>query len=139
VKSLYGVLGAAVVIVACSDSAVAPIQGKPDQVLSNLGSMNVGDVRVLTFSAASGGLSIPADLQSAQYAVILGNVDVNRGSVGSYGVRGDWLAPTSQMPTTDLLAPYGRELEAPPIMSRGQEFEASLRNFERTRLPRPGG
>jgi hypothetical protein len=108
-------------------------------VLSNLGSMNVGDVRVLTFSAASGGLSIPADLQAAQYAVILGNVDVNRGSIGSYGVRGDWLAPASQTPAADLLAPYGHELEAPPIMSRGQEFEASLRNFERTRLPRPGG
>ena len=139
VKSLFGMLGVAALLVACADSAVAPIPGTPDPVLSDLGSMNVGDVRTLTFSAASGGLTIPAALQSAQFAVILGNANVNAGTVGNYGVRGDWFAPSTPGPAADLLPPTQRELTAPPIMSRGAEFEASLRSFERNHLPRPGG
>ena len=138
-KSLYGVLGAGLLLVACSDSALAPIPGNPDPTVSNLGSMNVGDVRVMTFSAASGGLSIPASLQSAQYAVILGNVNVASNSIGNYSVRGDWLAPAAQTSVGDLFPPTRQSLVAPPMMSRGEEFEGSLRNFERTRLPRPGG
>ena len=139
VKSLFGVLSVAALLVACADSAVAPIAGTPDPVLSDLGSMNVGDVRTLTFSAASAGLTIPAALQSAQFAVILGNANVNAGTVGNYGVRGDWFAPSTPGPAADLLPPTQHELTAPPIMSRGAEFEASLRSFERNHLPRPGG
>ena len=101
--------------------------------------MNVGDVRVMTFSAASAGLSIPAALQSAQYAMVLGNSNVSTSNVSSYTVRGDWMAPTSQTPVSDLFPPTQQVLEAPPMRSRGEEFEGSLRNFERTRLPRPGG
>jgi hypothetical protein len=132
-------LGIATLFAACADSAVAPIPGKPDPVLSDLGSMNVGDVRTLTFSAASGGLTIPAALQSAQFAVILGNVNVNSGTVGDYGVRGDWLAPSTPTPVADLFPPTEHALVAPPVMSRGVEFESALRSFERSHLPRPGG
>ena len=138
-KSLYGALGGALLIVACNDSMVAPITGNPDPTLSNLGTMNVGDVRVMTFSAASAGLAIPATLPSAQYAVILGNVNVASGNIGNYSVRGDWLAPATHTPVSDLFPPVQRALVAPPAMSRGEEFEASLRNFERTSLPHPGG
>lgn len=138
-KSLYGVLGAGLLLVACSDSVVAPIPGNPDPIAANLGSMNVGDVRVMTFSAASGGLSIPASLQAAQYAVILANVNVASSNIGSYAIHGDWLAPPAQTPVSDLFSPVRQSLQVPPVLSRGAEFEASLRNFERTRLPRPGG
>lgn len=139
VKSLYGVLGAALLLAACGDSTVAPIQGNPDPILENLGTMNVGDVRVMTFSAASGGLSIPASLQSAQFAVILGNVNVTANNIPSYVVHGDWLAPTVQTPVADLFPPTQQPFVAPPMPSRGELFEAQLRAFERTRLPRPGG
>jgi hypothetical protein len=141
VKSLYGVIGAALLIVACNDSTVAPIPGTPDATLSDLGTMNVGDVRAMTFSAASGGLSIPASAGSAQFAVILGNANVNKGTVGNYGVQGDWLTPSAQTPVADVFPPTQRVIEAPvtATMSRGEQFEAELRNFERTRLPRPGG
>lgn len=138
-KSLYGVFGAALLVVGCSDSAVAPIPGVPDPTLSDLGTMNVGDVRAMTFSAASGGLSIPASSGSAQFAVILGNSNVNAGTVGSYGVHGDWLTPSVQIPVADVFPPTQRPLEVPATMSRGEQFEAQLRNFERTGLPRPGG
>lgn len=139
VKSLYGVFGAALLIVACSDSTVAPIPGNPDPTLSDLGTMNVGDVRAMTFSSASDGLSIPASAGSAQFAIILGNSSVNTGTIGSYGVHGDWLTPSVQTPVSDVFPPTQRSLEAPATMSRGEQFEAQLRNFERTRLPRPGG
>lgn len=101
--------------------------------------MNVGDVRAMTFSAASGGLSIPASSGSAQFAVVLGNSNVNAGTVGSYGVRGDWLTPSVQIPVADVFPPAQRPLEVPGTISRGEQFEAQLRNFERTGLPRPGG
>ena len=101
-KSLYGVFGAALLIVACNDSTVAPIQGNPDPTLSDLGTMNVGDVRAMTFSAASGGLSIPASAGAAQFAVILGNSNVNKGTIGNYSVQGDWLTPSVQTPVSDV-------------------------------------
>jgi hypothetical protein len=141
VKSLYGLFGAALLIVACSDSTVAPGGGGGSgSELSNLGGMDVGDVRVLTASSASGGLSIPASLTNAQYAVIIGNVNVASGNVASYQVSGDWLAPSGvQAPSADVFAPTSSPLATTGTMSRGQDFEARLRNFERTRLPRPGG
>ncbi|MEO7042277.1 MAG: hypothetical protein ABI035_08455 [Gemmatimonadaceae bacterium] len=100
--------------------------------------MNVGDVRTMTFSAASGGLSIPASLASAQYAVILGNVQVASTGIASYQVRGDWMQPTGQSVAADIFAPSQRTIAAPPVMPRGEEFEARLREIERTQLPRPG-
>jgi hypothetical protein len=139
VKSLLGVLCVAVLMAACSDSTLAPNPGNPDPTLSDLGSMNVGDVRVLTFSAASGGLSIPASLQTAQYAVILGNTKVTTSSIPTYEVHGDWMTPTTPTPVGDLFPPTQQTFSPPPMQTRGEEFEASLRRFERTRLPQPGG
>lgn len=126
-------------VVACSDSTVGPNPGTPNPTQADLGTMNVGDVRTMTFSAASGGLSIPASLASAQYAVILGNVNVTSSSVNNYDIRGDWLAPSTQGPVGEVLPPIIRPLQAPLSTERGQQFESSLRNFERTRLPKPGG
>ena len=93
----------------------------------------------MTFSSASAGLSIPASSASAQFAIILGNSNVASGSIGSYGVRGDWLTPSVQTPVSDVFPPAQRALQAPPVISRGAQFESQLRTFERTRLPRPGG
>jgi len=101
--------------------------------------MSVGDVRAMTFSAASDGLSIPASAGSAEFAVILGNSAVNAGTIGSYGVHADWLTPSVQTPVADVFPPIQRPIVAPATISRGEQFEAELRNFERTRLPRPGG
>jgi len=128
------------VLSACSDSSVGPNPGTPDGVAADLGSMNIGDVRTMTFSAASGGLSIPASLASAQYAVILGNVNVaNSGVIGNYQVRGDWMLPTTQSVSANIFAPSQSALNAPPLLSRGEAFEARLREIERTELPRRGG
>ena len=138
-KYLYGVLGVAVFMAACSDSPVAPNPGHPDPVAEDLGSMNVGDVRTMTFSQASGGLSIPASLASAQYAVILGNSNLATSNISSYTVRADWMAPAAGAAAAQLFPPLQQTLAAPATLSRGQEFEASLRAFERTRLPPPGG
>ena len=101
--------------------------------------MNVGDVRVMTLSAASGGLSIPTEMASAQYAIIIGNADVAKGSIADYLVRGDWLAPPVHTSVSDLFPPPGKQIAAPAPMNRGEEFEARLRLIERTELPRPGG
>jgi hypothetical protein len=139
VKSLFGVLGASLLLVGCGDSSVAPIPGNPNPTLADLGSMNIGDVRVMTFSDAAGGLTIPASLQSAQFAVILGNTNVTTGSIASYNVHGDWLSPSAQTPVADLFPPAQQPFASPVMLSRGEAFEEQLRNFERTRLPRPGG
>ncbi len=120
------------------DGAVAPPIGIPDPVLSDLSTMNVGDVRTLTFSAASGGLSIPASLASAQYAVILGNMNLNAGNIATSNVHGDWLAPP-QSPSPDLLAPTLPAMATSEAIPLNERFESSLRAFERTRLPLPGG
>lgn len=132
-------LAVALGVAACSDSGVGPNPGQPDPAAANLGSMNVGDVRTMTFSAASGGLSIPASLASAQYAVILGNVKVASSDIGSYQVRGDWMQPSAQSAASEIFAPSQRTLAAPAVMSRGEAFEARLREIERTELPRPIG
>lgn len=134
-----GIIAVALFCVACSDSGVAPIPGNPDPLASDLGTMNVGDVRALTFSAASGGLAIPAALSTAQYAVILGNVAVAAGNIGDYQVRGDWMAPPARAAVSDLFPRASHTIATPPLLSRGARFEARLRQIERTELPRPGG
>ena len=101
--------------------------------------MNVGDVRTMTFSAASGGLSIPASLATAQYAIILGNTKVASSDIGSYQVRGDWMQPAAQSAASDIFAPTQSTLAGPVINVRGEASEARLRQIERTELPRPGG
>ncbi len=141
-KSLYGALAAALVVTVAgcgSDSNVGPVNGSPDPTAADLSTMNVGDVRTMTFAAASGGLQIPASLASAQYAVILGNANVASSNVNDYDIRGDWLVPNAQAPVADIFQPSERPLRAPLNTLRGQQFEASLRTFERTRLPKPGG
>lgn len=126
-------------LAACSDSGVGPNPGNPDPVVSDLGSMNVGDVRSMTFSAASGGLAIPASLAAAQYAIILGNVKIATSEIADYQVRGDWMSPAEQGPASDLFAPTQRPLRSPAMLPRATEFETRLRNIERTQLPRRGG
>ncbi len=101
--------------------------------------MNVGDVRTMTFSAASGGLAIPASLTLAQYAIILGNVHIAAGTIADYQVRGDWNSPSPATPVSDVFPPIRQPIVTQPILSRGDEAEARLRNIERTQLPRPGG
>lgn len=141
-STLYGVLGLALVLAACSDSTGPG--GDPDPTSSNLGSMGIGDVRVLTFSAASDGLTIPATMASARYAVILGNANVGKGATVMYGVRGQWDVPSVAAAAgidaaADVLPALGSVFQAPAPTTRGEQFEAALRHFERTRLPRPGG
>jgi hypothetical protein len=143
VKSLFAVLGAAALVVGCTDNTApgAGGGGTPDSVAANLGTMAVGDVRVLTFSAASGGLHIPAANASAQYALVVSNVAINSGNTPSYTVRGDRLAPQINGPVGDYFPPIsGPTFRAPASENlRGSLFEASLRRFERDQLPRPGG
>lgn len=132
-------LGAATVVAACGGSdSTAPIQSNPGS--PDLGTMAVGNVRVLSFADAAGGLQIPASLASAQYAVILANTNVAAATIPSYTVHGDWMTSQVRGPSADLAPPTGNPL---PLVSkpnpRGEMFEASLRNFERTQLPRPGG
>ncbi|MGI8510667.1 MAG: hypothetical protein ACR2MQ_15260 [Gemmatimonadaceae bacterium] len=138
-KSIFAMLGAAAVVVACGGSdTIAPIQ--PNSGSPDLGTMAVGDVRVLSFADAAGGLQIPASLSAAQYAVILANTNVAAAAIPSYTVHGDWMTSQARGPSADLAPPTGSSL---PLISapnsRGAMFEASLRNFERTQLPRPGG
>ncbi len=124
---------------ACGDST-SPAVGTPDATASNLGTMNTGDERTLTFSAASGGLQIPASLSTAQYLIVLSNDNVNSGgAVSNYSVRGDWLSLQATGPVADYFPPADHSFRANHPNLRGEEFEASLRAFERTSLPRPGG
>lgn len=133
-------LAALAALVACgSDSPVGPIVTQPDTALANLGSMNVGDVRVMTFQQAAGGLTIPASLASAQYVVVLGNSNVASSAIPQYTVHGDWMTPLTTTPSGDLLAPTAGLLTAPRTLSPNTAFEAALRTFERTHLPPLGG
>lgn len=102
--------------------------------------MNVGDIRVLTFAQAADGLTIPASLSTAEYAVILGNSNVSTSAVPQYTVAGDWLAPNDvQRPLGDLLIPSGATIRPAAPLWRGAAFEARLRWLERTELPPLGG
>lgn len=128
---------------ACSDSTAPAV--RPDLIAANLGSMAVGDVRTLTLAQASGGLQIPASMASAQYLVVLGNADVAASTVPSFTVSGDWMTG----PAVEPLASLGRGSAAldpgnpgpvlPYSTPRGVQFEAALRQFERTGLPHPDG
>lgn len=126
-------------IAACGDGATDPIT-PPDVTASNLGTMNVGDVRVLTFQQAAGGLTIPTSLASAKYVVVLGNANVSSSTVPQYTVSGDWLAPQpAQRALGNLLVPDGKTVRAGAPLWRGAAFEARLRSLERTELPPLGG
>lgn len=135
-------LGAAAVVIACGcNDSTSPIQSNPGS--PDLGTMAVGNVRVLSFADAAGGLQIPASLASAQYTVILANTNVAAATIPSYTVHGDWMTSQVRGPSADLAPPTGTTGSPMPHASgpnsRGAMFEASLRNFERTQLPRPGG
>ncbi|MGI9091160.1 MAG: hypothetical protein ACR2GG_08665 [Gemmatimonadaceae bacterium] len=145
-KSTLAKAGAAVFAVACTVAYTVACGGdptnpdRPDPTSSNLGSMSVGDVRTLTFTQASGGLQIPAALSSAQYAIILGNSNVASPAIPSVTVHGDWMTSQAVGPLASFAPPTGQSLSARGSTTpRGAMFEASLRNFERTQLPRPGG
>lgn len=131
-------LAAVALVAACGSDSTAPIPSNPGS--PDLGTMAVGDVRVLSFADASGGLQIPSSLSNAQYAIVLANTNVVSATVPSYTVHGDWMTSRTSGPSADLAPPTGHPIPAlTGPMSRGAAFEASLRKFERTQLPRPGG
>jgi len=125
-----------VALTACGGGdGVGPNQ-QANHALADLGTMNVGDVRVMTFADASDGLTIPASLSTAEYAVILGNSAVASSTIPQYTVAGDWLAPQgAQIASANLLVPNGGTMRAAPPLWRGAAFEARLRWLERTELP----
>ncbi|MEO7042032.1 MAG: hypothetical protein ABI035_07220 [Gemmatimonadaceae bacterium] len=125
-------------VVACGESptgtssqlVAAKYANSPD-----LGTMAVGNVRVLTFADASNGLTIPSSLASAQYVIVAANVAGDTGSVPQYTVSGDHVG--SPIPSAEVAAvqsPFIHPQYTRVGGLRGAQFEARLRSYERTRL-----
>ncbi len=118
----------------CTDST------GPSQTVSgpvpDLGSMNVGTVRVLTFSQAANGLTIPASSSSAIYVVIAADVAGNTDHVVQYTVNGNLAAPsTLSLPVASTKVPsITRPLYTTIGGRRGAQFEERLRSYERKQL-----
>ncbi len=92
-------------LVAC-DNSTSPGKNARSPAL---GSLPVGGVRSLTFAEAPDGLTIPENLTSADYLVVVSNVDVQSNTDNEYVVRGN----------------------------RGIEFESKLRATERRQFALP--
>jgi hypothetical protein len=131
VRQIASLLSCCVIVAltACdSDKATNPL----DPNASNLGTMSVGDVRVLQYSQTSGGLKIPANLSSAQYLIVAANATVTTDVIPQLTVSGSWQAPSSRGLSADQRAP--RVTYTSVGGKRGATFEGQLRTFERKAL-----
>jgi hypothetical protein len=126
----------------CARDVTSPSSSlNPSSSQANLGSMNVGDVRVLTFAQAQSGLTIPSSASSARYVVVAANVAGDAGPVPNFTITGDWNAVTGSLGPASLAAGVFRPHYSSVGGPRGMRFIAGLRSYEHTRLqmPRPPG
>jgi hypothetical protein len=137
----YCVFFVAAVAIGCSDTPTATSAKNllTSGQLTDLSSMAVGNVRVLTFSQAANGLTIPSSLASAQYVIVVANVAGDTGSVPQYTVAGD--LQTTAPPVSKSMSvpsPFVRPLYTRVGGHRGMQYEAKVRGFERSHLKSRG-
>ena len=111
--------------------------GSADATLSNLGTMSVGNVRVLTLGQAQDGLTIPSGSASASYIVVLANASGDTtDAIAEYTVSGDGMAPLSatRSVSANVLPPLRAAQYTDIGGSRGSRVESTIRNYERSAL-----
>ena len=134
-KLLYVAPFVLAVALGCGDSTSPNLQ-TANAALSNLGSMNVGDIRVMTFAQAQNGLTIPSAEATAVYAIITANVVGDTGSVPQYTVLGDRSGGTPALGAkTAAVSPMLRPTFTRVGGKLGGQFEAKLRGYERSHIP----
>jgi hypothetical protein len=103
--------------------------------LSDLSTMNVGDVRVITLAQATNGLTIPSTLSSAQYLIVAANVRGDAGSVPNYHVSANQQLATPTLENSlSVPSPFAHPIYSRRGGSFGAQFEAKLRSYERQHL-----
>ncbi|MEJ2679644.1 MAG: hypothetical protein P8174_11310, partial [Gemmatimonadota bacterium] len=135
-KYTIGILLAAAAVGGCSKTTTSvQTTQSTDTAVTNLGSMAVGDVRVLTFDQVKNGLDIPASPASAQYALVVANASGDTGSAPQYTVLGNLGVPA---PASEKAGSVARQLPRPAFTSiggqRGRRFQAGLRSYEQHHL-----
>jgi hypothetical protein len=110
----------------------------PKTTPSDIGSMTVGEVRVLNPTDITNGITLPANAGSRDYVVIVGNTSTQPDNVtGSYTVKAD-RSPTSTFGielAADMAAQSSRQLDGVPLARTPQQAaDNKIRAFERANL-----
>ena len=110
----------------------------PKTTPSDIGSMNVAEVRVLNPTDITNGITLPANTGSRDYVVIVGNTSTQPDNVtGSYTVKAD-RSPTTTFGielAADMAAQSSRQLEGVPLARTPQQAaDNKVRAFERSNL-----
>ncbi len=124
---------ALVLCAACNDTT-GPGGGVPAS--PDLGTMRVGDVRVLLHSQMPNGLSIPVNSGPASYVVMVANAAPGPRSTATMLLQTDRMSRTGGQATTPVSpSPFATALATKLAQLRGQaQFEQRLRSYERSRL-----
>lgn len=104
---------------------------------SDIGSMSVGEVRVLSPTDIPNGITLPANSGSRDYVIIVGNTSTAHDVAANYTIKAD-RSPTTAFGievASDLSAQSSRQLDAVPLArTRQQAIDNKVRAFERSGL-----
>ena len=123
-----------------------PSVASASMAASDLGSMNVGDVRLLDPPDVAGGLSFPSGTSDRQYLVVVGNTGSQHDIPASYVVSANrsatstsvsaaptYVAPSSLAPSSNIA------VERQPLQrSLQRDMDRKVRAFERKNLSLKG-
>ena len=124
-----------ILAVACGGGGdgVTPPVGEP----SDISSMNVGDVRVLTTTDIPNGINLPAGSGARDYIIVVGNTSAVHDVVSNFNVKADQSATGvfGIEAAADLAAQSSFQLTQVPLARTPQEaVESRVRAFERSKL-----
>jgi hypothetical protein len=124
-------LGLAAVLIAChgGEAIVGP---SPD-----IGTMNVGEVRVLSAANIRSGITLASGTLSRDYVIIVGNTDPQHDLVANFVVKGDQLAANAFgiSAAPDIRAQSSLQLSELQLVRTSQEaVHNKVRAFERRAL-----
>lgn len=125
-----------ILAVACGGSG-GDIIPPPVVKLSDISSMNVGEVRVLNSTDIPNGIDLPAGSGARDYIIVVGNTSASHDVVSNFTVKADRSATGvfGIEAAADLAAQSSLQLNHVPLARTPQEaVENRVRAFERTKL-----
>lgn len=105
--------------------------------LSDISTMNVGEVRVLNPTDIPNGIDLPAASGARDYVIVVGNTSASHDVVANFVVKADksTTGVFGLEAASDLAAQSSLQLNRAPLARTPQEvLESRVRSFERTKL-----
>ena len=127
----------ALLILAVACGGGGDIIPPPVVKLSDISSMNVGEVRVLNSTDIPNGIDLPAGSGARDYIIVVGNTSASHDVVSNFTVKADRSATGvfGIEAAADLAAQSSLQLNHVPLARTPQEaVENRVRAFERTKL-----